>query len=301
MISTIERPAPVVVRMNNWRNIGFFAFTTLGALVGVPVYLSRHGFVPGDWILFGVYVIATGMSITAGYHRLYAHRAWKAHPVVGFLALFFGAAAFEQAALDWATQHRDHHKYVDTPEDPYSIKRGFFYAHMGWLLFYDQPLDYGNVKDLKDQPMVAHQKRYYLLWCLASGIFLPLAIGAAYGSVWGALWIGICLRIFVVHHSTFFINSVCHTFGTSTYDPDATARDHWLVAILTNGEGYHNFHHRFPSDYRNGVRWYHWDPTKWLIASLAALGLARDLKKTPDPIISEVRLQADTIRARRRG
>ena len=100
------------------------------------------------WLLTVFYTFATGMSITVGYHRLFAHRAFKAHPVLQFLVLFFGAGAFEMSALGWASQHRTHHKYVDTERDPYNIKQGFFYAHIGWMLFWIQPIDYSNSKGM---------------------------------------------------------------------------------------------------------------------------------------------------------
>lgn len=281
-----------LARKNNWRNIFFFVFVTAGALVGAPLYLRSQGFRSADWILFAVYLAGTGMSITVGYHRLYSHRAFSAHRLVHLFTLFFGAAAFEQSALDWASQHRDHHRFVDTERDPYNIKKGFFYAHMGWLLFWTRHIHHDNVQDMTADPLIRNQHERYYLWCILSGILVPVAIGYLAGSLWGALWIAVCLRVFLVHHATFSINSVCHRFGRATYDPHATARDHWLVAFLTNGEGYHNFHHRFPSDYRNGVRWYHWDPSKWFIALCSFLGLATGLKRTSEKTILEARLAA---------
>ena len=107
------------------------------------------------------------------------------------------------------------------------------------------------------------------------------------------------IRLVVVFHVTFFINSFAHTFGSQDYDPHSTARDSWICAILTNGEGYHNYHHRFPSDYRNGIRWYHWDPTKWLVWSLARIGWARDLNRTPPAQIEAARVETCRLRQTR--
>lgn len=283
----------------NWMNLLFFLGLPIMTAVGVPWYAARGGISAFDWWLFFAFVIATGCSITVGYHRLFAHRSFQASRLVTFLSLFFGAAAFEQSALMWASQHRDHHRYVDTPLDPYNIKKGFWYAHIGWLLFWHQETDYSNVNDLATDPLISHQHRYYLVWAIVTGVLLPLAIGAATGHLLGALLLGVAGRLTFVHHSTFCINSVCHTFGNATYDIDATARDHWLVAFITNGEGYHNFHHRFASDYRNGVRWYQWDPSKWLIAGLSWLGLAKRLYRVSPQAILAARTAAEHQRIER--
>ncbi len=280
-----------------WVNIIFFAVTTLVGLIGTPLYILENGISGFLLLLTLFYIMATGMGITVGYHRLFAHVSYKAHPVIRFLLLFFGAAAFEQSALKWASQHRDHHRYVDTDRDPYDIKKGFFYAHIGWLIFWKHRFNFENVPDLTRDRMVMHQHRYFVGWAVVSGILVPMLIGAFFGQLWGALIIAVCLRLTFVYHSTFLINSVCHMFGNATYDPDASAKDHWLVALLTFGEGYHNFHHRFPGDYRNGVRWYHWDPSKWLIAFLSRMGLAGGLRRVSSFRIAEARLAGEQKRA----
>jgi stearoyl-CoA desaturase (delta-9 desaturase) len=271
--------APYATRKNNWVNIIFFAVTTLLGLVGTPLYIYKYGVTVSEIALFVFFVVVTPLSITVGYHRLFSHATFKTNGLIRFLLLFFGAAAFEQSALQWSSQHRDHHRYVDTDRDPYSIKKGFFYAHIGWLLFWKHQTDYDNVKDLQKDAIVRHQHRYYLLWAVFAGIVTPVALGALTGHVVGAFLMSVCLRITVVYHLTFFINSICHMFGRSTYDIYATAKDNWFIAFLTFGEGYHNFHHRFAKDYRNGVRWYQWDPSKWIIAFLGKLGLAWDLRR----------------------
>lgn len=275
-----------------WKNIIFFAVTTLTGVIGAPLYILHNGFPLPAAILFAVYMVGTGMAITVGYHRCYSHSTFKAHPVIEVILLFFGAAAFEQSAYDWSSQHRDHHRFVDTDKDPYSIKKGFWYAHIGWLLFWEHPPCYDNVRDLEKNKLVMHQYNNYLLWAVGSGIVAPVLIGALTGHALAAFIFSVCLRLTFVYHSTFFINSLCHMVGTATYDIYATAKDHWVIALLTNGEGYHNFHHRFPGDFRNGVRWYHWDPSKWLIMALAAVGLAKDLKRVSSFKIIHARLAA---------
>ena len=278
----------------NWRNLIFFSATFAVAVIGVPIYIYVNGITGSEIGFFVFWAAATGLAITLGYHRLLAHRTFRSHPLIVFLSLFFGAAAFEESALQWTSQHRDHHRYVDTDRDPYNIKQGFFYAHIGWILFRHHPIDFGNVKDLEKNKLIVHQHRHYVLWAVLAGVVLPAVLGALAGqNILGALLISVVGRITFVHHSTFFINSVCHYFGKPTYDIHISAKDHWLVALLTMGEGYHSFHHRFPSDYRNGVQWYHWDPTKWLIALFARLGLATDLKQVSKFHILAAKLTAE--------
>ncbi len=277
----------------NWPTLIFFSVTTLVAVIGTPLYVIRYGVALPEVILFFFYVGATGLAITVGYHRLYAHSTFKSGPFVQFLALFFGAAAFEQSALTWASGHRDHHRYVDTDKDPYSIKKGFWYAHLGWMTMWQQQPDYTNSRDLLKNKMLMHQHRHYVAWGFGSGVILPVLIGAWTGHALGAFILGVCLRLTFVYHATFCINSVCHTFGKATYDGRASARDNWFAAILTNGEGFHSFHHRFPTDYRNGIRWFDWDPSKWVIWGLSRFGLVSELKKVTDFSILAAVLHAE--------
>ena len=282
----------------NWVNLLFFSITTCVGVVGGPLYAWHYGIPLSTGLLFLFFIMATGMSITVGYHRLFAHCTFKTNRVVEFLVLFFGAAAFEQSALRWASQHRDHHRYVDTELDPYTIKKGFFYAHVGWLIFWKHPLRYWNAKDLQKKGMVMHQHRYYYVWSVIAGILLPVAIGMLTGHALAAFVFAVCLRLTLVYHSTFLINSACHTFGKITFQHGISAKDHWLIAFFTYGEGYHNFHHRFPGDYRNAFRWYQWDPTKWLIFSLRLLGMARDLRTISNFRILEARFEVENQRLR---
>lgn len=286
----------IPVRAVRWRNIIFFVITTLVAVIGMPYYIGRFGISPSEIALTVFYTIATGSAITVGYHRLFSHVAFKAHPLVRFFVLFFGAAAYEQSALKWSSQHRRHHRYVDTEQDPYNIKQGFFHAHIGWLLFWRQLDDFSNVTDLQKSRLLMHQHRYYFAWAIFSGMVVPLAIGAMTGHLLGAFIVSICFRLTFVYHATFFINSVCHSFGRATYDLESSARDHWFVALLTGGEGYHNFHHKFPGDYRNGIRWYHWDPSKWTIYLLSRVGLAWELNEISKPRILAAQLETERRR-----
>ncbi len=283
----------------NWRNFIFFVGFFLVSVIGVPIYIYNNGLSGTEVALFWVWAVGSGMGITVGYHRLFAHRTFKSHPFLIFLALFFGAAAFEESALQWASQHRDHHKYVDTDKDPYNIMQGFWYAHIGWILFRNHAINFENVKDLKRNKLIIHQDKYYVLWAVVAGVLAPLAIGALTGHFWGALLLGVFGRVTYVHHGTFLINSACHYFGKKTYSVHSSARDNWMAAIFTHGEGYHSFHHRFPSDYRNGCKWYHWDPSKWAISIMTLFGLTSDLKRVSDFHILAARLMTEKESAER--
>ncbi len=269
----------------NWITSIFLLATLLVAVIGTPIYLWHFGL---DWFqvaMFLFYVPATAMSITLGYHRLFAHKAFKARLPVRLGTLIFGACAFENSALDWASDHRDHHKYTDDEhDDPYSIKRGFFYAHIGWLIFKLTPESRDNVNDLKKDKLIMWQHRHCQLIAVLVGLVLPAILGylwnGASGALGGFLIAGVT-RVVVVQHSTFFINSLCHTIGRRPYSSASTARDSRLMAFLTFGEGYHNYHHSFQHDYRNGVKRRSYDPTKWAIWLMSKVGLASDLKRVP--------------------
>jgi len=220
------------------------------------------------------------------------------HPVLQAFYLFFGSMALQNSALKWSSDHRDHHRYVDHDWDPYSIKRGGLWAHVLWL-FYEEPgeLTYENVPDLKANRLVRWQFHLNNWFGLIAGLGIPTAVGALFGRPLGGLLWGGFLRIAVIHHTTFLVNSVAHLYGKRPYTEENSARDNGLLSFVTNGEGYHNFHHRFPSDFRNGVRWYQWDPTKWLIAVLGFTGLARGLRRTPKAAIAAARLRLKAAKA----
>lgn len=277
----------------NWVNMTVFTLTPLAALIAVPWYGIVHGFSTWAWVSFVVFLYACGMSITAGYHRLWSHQTYQAHPAVRWVLAVFGAMALQNSILVWASQHRRHHLVVDDVEkDPYSARRGFWFSHMGWILRnyqsgYD---DFSNARDLQRDPIVMFQHRHYLALTLSTNIGFPLALGWLVGDVWGVFLLGGLLRLVVNHHFTWFINSLAHMWGSQPYTDENTARDNPVLAFLTYGEGYHNFHHIFQNDYRNGVKWWQFDPTKWLIAVLSWLGLASNLKRVPDLWIHRAQL-----------
>ena len=180
---------------------------------------------------------------------------------------------------------------------------GFWYSHIGWMLREYQAQryhDYKNVRDLQNDKIVMWQHKYYLPLLLIMNFGLPALLGWLNGDVWAMLLMAGLLRLVVVHHCTFFINSLAHIWGSQPYTDKNTARDNGILAVFTYGEGYHNFHHIFENDYRNGINWWHYDPTKWLINTMAWMGLATQLRVTPQERIESAKLQMQLKRTRYR-
>ena len=283
----------------NWTNSSFLIGTFVVTCTAVPAYLWFYGVDLFQVLMFLSFFIATGLSITLGYHRLFSHVAFQASWPVRLVTLIFGAAAFENSAMHWVSDHRRHHKHVDHEEDPYDISQGFWYAHMGWILFKldaEAPLD--NIADLRKDRIFMLQDRYYTLIAVGVGLALPTFLGFLHagwlGALGGFLLAGVA-RVTAVQHMTFFINSLCHTIGSQPYSDRCSARDSWIMALFTFGEGYHNYHHEFQHDYRNAVKWWQWDPTKWTIWTLSKLGLVHGLRKVPEEKVLLSQL-ADTRR-----
>ncbi len=276
-----------------WLSTSVFVITGLITLIGVPLYAFTHGFDGWQILAMLAGIAFCEISITAGYHRLWSHRAYEAHWVVRFVLAIGGTFATQNSILHWASDHRIHHTHVDNNDkDPYSAKRGFWYSHMGWMLReYDinPNKEYQNCKDLKKDPIVVWQHRYYLPLVLGLNFGIPLLLGFWHGDIIGMLLLAGVARLAISHHFTFFINSLAHVWGSQPYSDKNTSKDNAVIAFLTMGEGYHNYHHNFQRDYRNGIRWWQFDPTKWLIRGLASLGLAKNLYRTPLEYIESAR------------
>lgn len=248
-------------------------------LISLPFYFY---YAPPSWSMVGVSIILlylTGLSITAGYHRFYAHRSYKTSPGVEGVLLFFASMAGQGSALRWSFDHRLHHAFVDTDKDPYSIKRGFWYAHFLWILEKPQPIDPKVVPDLMRNRLVQFQDRYNFPLMLGTNFLAFLVVGWLLNDYLGACFLAVWFRLFTLHHFTWFINSLAHTWGDKPFCQEQSAVNNYVIALLTFGEGYHNYHHTFAQDYRNGIKWYHFDPTKWLIWTLNKIGLAYELKQ----------------------
>ena len=282
-------------------NVVIFLGLPLAALLLVPTWGIYHGFDTFQWLWALAFLYLNGMSITGGYHRLWAHKAYSASPALKWFYALWGAGALQNSILVWASDHRRHHRHVDDDElDPYSAGRGLWFSHIGWILreYRSDTEDFSNAKDLQRDPVVMWQHKHYGVLTLFMNLGLPLALGIWHGDIIGTLLLVGLLRLVINHHVTFFINSLAHYWGSRPYTDANSARDNGFLAFLTYGEGYHNYHHIFQTDYRNGIRWWQWDPTKWMIALCARIGLASDLNRVSDFKIQRAILDTQFQRAR---
>ena len=288
MTSAPLKKAPI-----NWTASITLIGTPILAIILIPLYAYYYDFSVSAWVSLFFLLALSSLGITAGYHRLWAHRAYEAALPLKILLMIGGTFAVQNSILFWASGHRTHHRHVDdVDQDPYSIKRGFWYAHLGWMIRDHSPSepDYKNAPDLINDKLVMFQHKYYVPMVIAVHVGLLGGVGWAVGDVWGVVLLGGLLRLIISHHVTFFINSLCHMWGKRPYTDENTARDNFVLAILTWGEGYHNYHHIFQYDYRNGVKWWQYDPTKWLIWTSSKLGLAKNLRRIPSFNIQKAEL-----------
>ncbi|EGW30921.1 uncharacterized protein SPAPADRAFT_62828 [Spathaspora passalidarum NRRL Y-27907] len=244
-------------------------------------------------LAFVLYVFS-GVSITAGYHRLYSHKSYDAALPVRLFFAFFGAGAIEGSIKWWGHSHRIHHRYTDTSRDPYDARRGFWFSHMGWMLSKPNPKNRAraDISDFAADWVVTFQHRHYLLIMILASFITPVLVaGLGWGDYWGGFIYAGILKCFFIQQATFCVNSLAHWIGVQPFDDRRTPRDHVLTAFVTFGEGYHNFHHEFPSDYRNAIKWYQYDPTKIVIWGLSKLGLAWNLKTFSQNAIEQGLLQ----------
>src|ERR1700738_3755759 len=240
-----------------------------------------------DWrdlaLLFGLYV-PISLGVTAGFHRMLTHRSFRAHPAVRAIILVFGSMAVEGPAIGWAANHLKHHALSDREGDPHSPVDGLVHAHLGWLFNHDQADPNVYCRALLRDPVVVFVNRTFVLWVTLS-LLIPFAIGGWTGLLWGGL-----VRMFFVHHITWSVNSVCHTFGRRAFATPDRSRNQWMVGLLGMGEGWHNNHHAFPRSAVHGLDRWQLDVSAWVIAGFEQLGLATDVQRIPREIIARKRL-----------
>lgn len=265
----------------DYPTIIIFLSMMVATVVGVPLFGYFYGYSALDWTMFIVLYLITGLGITVGYHRLISHRSFECKPWVKGCLLVAGGWALENSALRWCSDHIRHHARCDGQEDPYNAKKGFWYSHCGWLFIKSPYRDEKYEKQLRKDPLIMWQHRYYIPVVL-SGLALPFIVGFFYGGWMSGLSCFILAgvgRTFFVLNSTFCINSICHMWGEQPHGTGDSSRDSWWISLITFGEGYHNYHHMFLRDYRNGAEWYHFDPSKWLIFTLSKMRLAHNLQR----------------------
>ncbi len=221
-------------------------------------------------LLVGLY-IPISLGVTAGFHRMLTHNSFVAHAPTKFALLVLGSMAIEGSCIRWAADHRLHHQMSDKEGDPHSPTEGLWHAHLGWLFAGKRADPAYFCAALRRDPIISFVDRTFFLW-VALGLLIPFLIGGWQGLIWGGL-----VRVFFVHHVTWSVNSVCHTWGARPYATEDRSRNNWIVGLLAMGEGYHNNHHRWPRAAIHGMDRWQFDASAWLIQVLEGLHLARNV------------------------
>ncbi|KAH7085314.1 hypothetical protein BKA63DRAFT_14907 [Paraphoma chrysanthemicola] len=266
------------VTLRNWyKKINWLNTTLVVLIPATGLYLARTTPLTRPTLLWSIlYYFCTAFGITGGYHRLWSHRCYSARLPLRLFLAFTGAGAIQGSIRWWSANHRAHHRWTDTMKDPYSVMRGLLFSHIGWMVLNNDPKVKGrtDISDLDSDAIVVWQHKHYGKCLLfAAWVFPMLVAGLGWGDWWGGLVYAGIIRACFVQQATFCVNSLAHWIGEQPFDDRRSPRDHVLTALVTMGEGYHNFHHEFPSDYRNAIIWYQYDPTKWLIYLMSLIPL----------------------------
>lgn len=296
-MSTLERRITITAVV-----VPFLAF--MAAIV-----LLWGGLVTGrDLAIFAVMYVLVGFGVTIGFHRLLTHRAFEAPAPVRAILAILGSMSLQGAVIHWVADHRKHHTFADEQGDPHSphtneegglrgVLRGVWHAHTGWLFDRAERASAGRfARDLKADPAIRFVDRYFLYWVLL-GLIIPFLAGFALSGgelaagLTGLLWGGL-VRIFVLHHATWSVNSICHIYGKRPFATGDESRNNWAVALVSLGEGWHHNHHAFPTSARHGLRRLEFDPSYALIWLMERVGLARNVRR-PGPSDVERKLQPE--------
>ncbi|WP_406695596.1 acyl-CoA desaturase [Singulisphaera sp. Ch08] len=266
----------------------------LGPLVGLVVAVAHSwgwGFAWVDLeLLAGMYLL-TALGITVGYYRLFVHRSFETNIVVKFVLAVLGSMAVQGALLKWVALHRRHHQHSDMLDDPHTPHhqgqgllgwiRGYWRAHIGWFFEPESAELSRYVPDLEKSRVLRVTSALFPLW-IVLGLVIPAALGGLLTGTWVGVWTGFIwgglVRIFLVHHVTWSVNSACHLWGRRPYRSGDESRNNAVFGILALGEGWHNTHHAFPTSARHGLRWWQIDFSYWVIRTLEAVGLAWNVK-----------------------
>ncbi|XP_044156067.1 acyl-CoA desaturase-like [Bufo gargarizans] len=278
-----EKKGPKPPRKIVWRNVILMALLHFGALYGLSFLPATK---PATIIWALVCFMLSALGVTAGAHRLWSHRSFKAKlPLRIFLAVV-NTMAFQNDIYEWARDHRAHHKYSETDADPHNAKRGFFFAHIGWLLMKKHPdvIEKGSKLDLSDlyaDEVVMFQRRHYKKLILVMCFIFPTVVPWYFWneSLYTAFYVPGLLRYTLVLNATWLVNSAAHMYGNRPYDKNINPRENKFVAIGAFGEGFHNYHHTFPYDYTSSEFGIRYNLTTCFINLMCFLGLASDCKK----------------------
>ncbi|KAL0132477.1 hypothetical protein PUN28_000317 [Cardiocondyla obscurior] len=245
------------------------------------------------WLLF-LYEIGC-IGITAGAHRLWSHRSYKVNLPLKLIILAFFSVNAQISVYNWVRIHRVHHKYVDTDLDPHNSRRGFFFCHIGWLLKQLKPevvkkLHEVNMRDILEDPIMAFQKRHAMALNIVLSFILPTLVPIYFwNEAWDKSFTSQVLRVMLVTHASFSINSFAHIWGAKPYDKTLHASENMGVSLAITGEGFHNYHHKFPWDYQaSEFNWYGWNHAALFIDMFAKIGWATNLKKPSRELVKKV-------------
>ncbi|XP_032190629.1 stearoyl-CoA desaturase 5 [Mustela erminea] len=272
-----------------WRNVvllGLLHAAALYALALVPAARPLTLL----WAYFCFLLNALG--VTAGAHRLWSHRSYKAKlPLRIFLAAA-NSMAFQNDIFEWARDHRVHHKYSETDADPHNARRGFFFSHIGWLFVHKHQdvIEKGRELDLTDllaDPVVRFQRKYYKITVALMCFLIPTMVPWCFWgeSLWNSYFLASILRYTISLNVTWLVNSAAHMYGNRPYDKHISPRQNLLVTLGAIGEGFHNYHHTFPFDYSASEFGLNFNPTTWFIDLMCWLGLATDRRRATKPMI----------------
>jgi stearoyl-CoA desaturase (delta-9 desaturase) len=268
----------------HWKN---FIVVVLLPLIGIFSFIYFHPKLIKNTMFFMIWnYIITLISINILYHRYWSHHSFNFthESFVQFLTIICSGGGIT-SAKNWCSSHRAHHRYCDiTDTDPHNIRRGLFFSHMGWMILIhhekaSRAIKQSKLDELPNEDIVQWQLRNYFVLFIIVGLILPsLICGYFWNDYIGGLIYGGFLKVLMVQHSIFSINSIGHTIGSRPYNNTKSHRNNYLLSLITMGEGNQNFHQEFPMDYRNGYEWYNFDPTKWAIRLLEILGQINDIK-----------------------
>lgn len=274
---TTATPSPVARKPFNWPVIAFIVSVHIGALFA-PFTFSWSALA----LALALHWITGGLGVTLGFHRLIAHRSFKTPKWLEYVLATLGSLTAEGSPLDWVGLHRAHHQFSDTPGDPHDANRGFWWSHMMWLAYESMPRD-----EIRKYTSDLNGDRYYEF--MQQFFLLPQVLLAVLLYLWGGwsflVW-GVFLRLVLVYHTTWLVNSATHKFGYRTFDSEDLSTNCWWVALLAYGEGWHNNHHAYPYSARHGLQWWEVDATWMAVQVLSALGLARNIRTAKLPVRS---------------
>ncbi|WP_233243680.1 MULTISPECIES: acyl-CoA desaturase [Solirubrobacterales] len=295
---TSASPAPARDDVQPCHNETLDRFLT-GLVTGIPILalgivgwqLWNSLLHVSDLIVLAIMYVITCLGITVGFHRLFTHRSFKTGPRTRGVLAVMGMMAIEGPVISWVADHRKHHAFSDHEGDPHSphlhghglkgALHGLFHAHVGWIFMHDQRGSHDRyAPDLQDDPVVSWANGKFFYWVLL-GLALPFGLGWLIGgslatALTGLLWGG-AVRMLLLHHVTYSINSICHVFGRKAYESDDESRNVGWLALFSMGESWHNNHHAFPTSAHHGLRWYQVDLSALVIRGMERVGLAWDV------------------------